>query len=137
MTSHSWLPRHHFLCPWLENFFQTYANAQLSPYLFSFSADNTIPNGGQKSKNMVHRVYLLLFKDRQDLFSFVKGPLGSHSVRKYVRGCGITKDKKDYRGRWKGRKRISDCYDDVELPWGDAKVTNVRHVNIRYMKAVG
>ena len=35
------------------------------------------------------------------------------------------KTKKDYCGQWKGRKRISDCYDDVELPWVDAKVTNV------------
>ena len=25
----------------------------------------------------------------------------------------------------KGRKRISDCYDDVELPWVGAIVTNV------------
>ena len=74
-------------------------------------------------------MYWYLFKDRQDLFSFEKGSLGSHSVRKYasthVRGCGITKDKKDYHGQWKGRKRISDCYDDIELPWVDAKGTNV------------
>ena len=67
---------------------------------------------------MVQRVYRYLFKDRQDLFSFEKGPLGSHSVRKYasthVSGCGITKYEKDYCGQWNGRKRISDCYDDVE-----------------------
>ena len=78
---------------------------------------------------MVQRVNWYLFKDRQDLFSFAKGPLGSQSVRNYasthVRGCGITKYKKDYCGRWKGRIRISDCYDDVELPWVDAKITNV------------
>ena len=42
-----------------------------------------------------------------------------------MRGCGITKDKKDYYRQWKGRKRTSDCYDNVELPWVDAKVTNV------------
>ena len=35
---------------WLEDHFQSYTNAQLSPYLFGVSADNTIPNGGQKSK---------------------------------------------------------------------------------------
>ena len=42
-----------------------------------------------------------------------------------MRGYGITKDEKDYCGQWKGRKRKSDCFDDVELPWVDAKVTNV------------
>ena len=109
-------------------FFQICANSQLSPYLFGFSTDNSIPNGGLKSKNMVQRVYRLLFKDRQDLFSLAKGPLGSHSVRKYapthMRGCSITKDEKDYCGQWNGRKRIIYCYDDTELPWVDAQVTN-------------
>ena len=38
-----------------------------------------------------------------------------------MRGYGITKDEKDYCGQWKGRKRKSDCFDDVELPWVDAK----------------
>ena len=51
---------------------------------------------------MVQRVYQLLFKDIQDLFSFEKVTLGSHSVRKYtsihVRGCGIIKDKKNIVG---------------------------------------
>ena len=42
-----------------------------------------------------------------------------------MRECGITKDKKNYHGRWKARKGISDCYDDVGLPWVDVKVTNV------------
>ena len=42
-----------------------------------------------------------------------------------MRGCGITKDERYYRWRWKGRKRISDCYDDKELPWMDTKVMNV------------
>ena len=35
---------------------------------------------------------------------------------------GICKDDKDYRGRWKSRKRISDDYDDIQLDWVDAKV---------------
>ena len=30
---------------WLEVFFETYPNAQLSPYLFGFSNDNNIPKG--------------------------------------------------------------------------------------------
>jgi hypothetical protein len=52
--------------------------------------------------------------------------LGSHSIRKYAatfaRRCGVTKDENDIRGRWKGAGRISDMYDDVELPYPDAKV---------------
>ena len=42
-----------------------------------------------------------------------------------MRGHGVRKYEKDYQWRWKGRKRISDCYDDVELPSVDAKETNV------------
>ncbi len=34
----------------------------------------------------------------------------------------MTKDEKDIRGRWKGAGRVSDVYDDVELPYPDAKV---------------
>ena len=56
---------------WLE----LNAHTQLYSYLFGFSTDNIIPNGGLKSKNMVRRVYWLLFKDRKDLFSFEKSPL--------------------------------------------------------------
>ena len=33
------------------------------------------------------------------------------------------KDKKDIRGRFKTKGRVSDVYDDVELPYPDAKVT--------------
>jgi hypothetical protein len=44
--------------------------------------------------------------------------LGSHSIQKYAatfaRRCGVTKDKKDKRGQWKGAGRVSDVYDDVE-----------------------
>ena len=52
--------------------------------------------------------------------------LGSHSIRKFAathaRKCGCTHDEKDIRGRWKTCKRVSDVYDDVELPYPDAKV---------------
>ena len=52
--------------------------------------------------------------------------LGSHSIRKYAathcRRCGCNKDEKDIRGRWKSKGRVSDVYDDVELPYPDAKV---------------
>ncbi|KAI2511670.1 hypothetical protein MHU86_2736 [Fragilaria crotonensis] len=52
--------------------------------------------------------------------------LGIHSIRKYAatfaQRCGVTKDEKDIRGQWKGSGRVSDVYDDVELPYPDAKV---------------
>ncbi|KAI2508148.1 hypothetical protein MHU86_6321 [Fragilaria crotonensis] len=32
------------------------------------------------------------------------------------------KNDKDTRGHWKGKGRVSDCYDDVELPYPDCKV---------------
>jgi hypothetical protein len=52
--------------------------------------------------------------------------LGSHSTRKYAASfaprCGVTKDKKDIRSQWKGAGRVSDVYDDIELPYPDAKV---------------
>jgi hypothetical protein len=35
--------------------------------------------------------------------------------------CGRTKDEKDLRGRWK-KGRVSDVYDESELPFPDAKV---------------
>ena len=39
----------------------------------------------------------------------------------FVRRCGVTKDEKDIRGRWKGTGRVSDMYDDIKLPYPDAK----------------
>jgi hypothetical protein len=52
--------------------------------------------------------------------------LGSHSIRKYAatfaRRCGVTQNEKDIRGQWKGAGRVSYVYDDVELPYPDAKV---------------
>ncbi len=52
--------------------------------------------------------------------------LGSHSVQKYAAAyaqrCGVTKDEKDIRGRWKGQGWVLDVCDDVELPYPDAKV---------------
>jgi hypothetical protein len=52
--------------------------------------------------------------------------LGSHSIQKYAvtfaQRCGVTKDNNDIRGRSKGAGRVSGVYDDVELPYPDAKV---------------
>jgi len=52
--------------------------------------------------------------------------LGSHSIRKFAathaRKSGCSKDDRDIRGRWKSRARVSDVYEDTELPFPDAKV---------------
>ena len=112
-------------------------SAMSSPYLFCFCNDITVPGGGQKTKDIVQNILgQQIFKqaeflgdaDADDNEAQAAGFLGSHSIRKYAathaRRCGCTKDEKDIRGRWKNRARTSDVYDDVELPYPDAKVAN-------------
>ena len=106
----------------------------LSPYLFCFSNDTSIPSGGQKGKVLVQMLLQKVFKleeftsSADDINHNAICQLGSHSIRKFAathtRKCGCTRDEKDIRGRWKSRKRVSDVYDDVELPYPDAKVAN-------------
>ena len=52
--------------------------------------------------------------------------LGSHSIRKFAatHACcsGCSKDDKDIRGQWKSKTRVSDVYEDTELPFPDANV---------------
>ena len=38
---------------------------------------------------------------------------------------GISKDWKDMCGQWKSKKQVSDNYDNMELPYLDAKVAAV------------
>ena len=114
---------------WLEVNIAMYPPATNSPYLFCFCDDVQIPEGGQKAKGKIQRILTKMFKlaefMKNDGFGLLMG-LGSHSIRKfaatYARRCGITKDEKDIRGRWKSIGRVSDVYDDVELPYPDAKV---------------
>jgi hypothetical protein len=125
---------------WLEMAFSRGSpNAMLSPYLFSFSDDVSIPGGGLKTKDVVQNILGQHVFRRPEFQSIIGeegadnaneriGLLGSHSIRKFAathsRRCGITKDEKDIRGRWKNRARVSDAYDDVELPYPDAKVAS-------------
>jgi len=109
---------------WLELNLRLNPSAIASPYVFAFSDDVTVPSGGQKAKEMAQNIFgQKVFK--RDEFQ-AAGLLGSHSIRKFaathVRRCGISKDDKDTRGRWKGKTRVSDRYDDVELPYPDCKV---------------
>ena len=117
---------------WLELHARLNPNVLLSPYVFAFTNDNTVPGGGKKSKEIASTAFTKVF--RMDEFAggvvngSIGGKLGSHSIRKFasthVRRSGINKDDKDIRGRWKLAKRVSDVYDDVELPFPDAKVAD-------------
>lgn len=109
---------------WLECNLRSTPSAMASPYVFAFSDDTMIPSGGLKAKETAQTIFgqkVLRLEEFQS-----GGLLGSHSIRKFasthVRRCGISKDDKDTRGRWKGKGRVSDRYDDVELPYPDCKV---------------
>jgi hypothetical protein len=65
--------------------------------------------------------------NRTEFVNFVDdGPVGSHSVQKlaatHSRKNWCTKDEKDIHGRWKKGRDISDVYEDIDLPYPDAKV---------------
>jgi hypothetical protein len=113
---------------WMEVNLRTNPNALLSPYLFSFCDDNSIPSGGQKSKETAHNMFNKIFKMEEFTGSGAAADnmLGSHSIRKFAathaRRSGCSKDDKDIRGRWKSKARVSDVYEDTELPFPDAKV---------------
>ena len=112
---------------WMETNLRDCASASNSPYILSFSNDVAVPSGGKKAKNIAQAIFgQQIFKIKQ----FKNGGggtddsgllLGSHSTRKYAathaQKCGCNKDEKDIRGRCKGKGRVSDVYDDVELPF--------------------
>jgi hypothetical protein len=119
------------LALWLELNLKSNPVAMSSPYVFCISDDIRMPEKGLKSKAMIQNALKVMFKGEQfkcaeeeEAASMLL--VGSHSVRKYAttyaRRCGVTKDEKDIRGRWKGQGRVSDIYDDIELPYPNAKV---------------
>jgi hypothetical protein len=91
----------------MEVNFRTNPNALLSPYLFSFCDDNSIPSGGQKSKETAHNMFNKVFKMEEFIGSDAAADnmLGSHSIRKFAathaRCSGCSKDDKDIWGQWK------------------------------------
>jgi Pre-mRNA cleavage and polyadenylation specificity factor len=118
---------HLALALWLEIFLTQVPTAGLTPYMFGFTDNIMIPKGGEHAKDLVQSIFNSEIFNRQEFVD--TGPLGSHSVRKFasshVRKCGISRDEKDIRGRWKSRRHVSDIYDDVELPFIDAKVAGM------------
>lgn len=114
---------------WLEVFFTEFNYADQTPYLFAFYPDCRMPEGGKAGKSIVGS----LMGDQEFKEAGLvgmnaggqSGGLGTHSYQKkgstHARKNGIGKDDHDFRGRWRGHKRVSDVYDDTELPWVDTK----------------
>jgi len=121
------------LALWLEVFISKCPHAILTPYLFGFSQDCREEHGANLSKGIIQNILGgTIFKETNELVGTgvgSHGPIGTHSVRKFAsthsRKCGGTKDDRDIRGRWKGKARVGDRYDDVELPWPDVKVASM------------
>jgi hypothetical protein len=113
------------LAVFLEVFIEAGGAALTTPYVFGFSEDETVPKGGLKAKETVQTILANEIYNREE-FDTAAGPLGSHSIRKlastHATKSGAPRDDKDVRGRWKRRKRVSDRYDDIELPFPDANV---------------
>lgn len=113
---------------WLEVHLERQPGASLSPYVLSFSNNIDVPGGGQRAKETAMNYMREIFNNNEFNSDADAGPLGTHSLRKFAstwaRRNGASKDEKDYRGRWK-ISRVSDVYDDVELPYPDAKVASL------------
>ena len=111
---------------WLEIFLGSVFGAAQRHHVFGYSDDPDSERAGNKNKDKVYRVLSKIIGTMGvDAVLTDDGPVGSHSVRKrastHVRSNGVTKDDKDYRGRWK-KKRVSDDYDDIQLDSIDANV---------------
>ncbi len=113
---------------WLEVQLDTHLGAMLSPYVLSFSNNNEVPEGGKRANFTAMNNMKAIFTHNDFSANNPGGNLGTHSLRKFAstwaRRNGASKDEKDYRGRWKVT-RVSDVYDDVELPYPDAKVASL------------
>jgi hypothetical protein len=108
----------------LETFLASALQGGLTPCVFGFSEDITVPKGADKTKKRTQKV---LHDETFCLDEFAdRGRLGTHSTRKFAaahrRKNGCTKEEKDLRGRWKRSKNVSNVCDDVDLPHPDAKV---------------
>ena len=99
----------------------------LTPYLFAFNNNNAVPDGREQSKQMVQNVLSTEILNRPEFGGpEKKGHLGIRSMinlsATHTRNNGCTKDEKYLCGQWKSKGRVSDVYDDIEIPFPDAKV---------------
>jgi hypothetical protein len=92
----------------------------LNTFLFTTAGDNpqaSAKTAGDHLKRVLRDPH---FQQR------LPGKLGMHSGRKcgktFARRQGESKDNTDFRGRWKGKARPSDVYEDTILEYPDAKV---------------
>ncbi|KAI2499452.1 hypothetical protein MHU86_15036 [Fragilaria crotonensis] len=105
-------------------YLETWCNSGLG------ATNNFLFGSSDKPKRTKEFMYNVLRKlwDSDGFVPEAMGPLGTHSLRKfpatYARRNGCTKDDVDARGRWR-RKRVSDVYMDVNLPYPDAKVASI------------
>ncbi len=86
---------------WFELNLRANASAMISPYLFLFCDDISIPTGGQKLKDIAQTIFgQKIFKKEEFAACGDAGEtaclLRSHSIRKYAathcRRCGCNKD---------------------------------------------
>jgi hypothetical protein len=116
------------LAVFLEIFIESGGGALLTPYVFGFSGDDTIPEGGNKARESVQTILATEIYNRPE-FNTAKGPLGTHSIQKlastHARKNGCSNDKKDICGHWKKGQCVSDIDDAIELPFPDAKVAGM------------
>ena len=114
------------LAIWLELYLTT-QQQNLSPYLFDFSGDFTVPGGGDKTNDFVANTIQDKVYNSDQFIADNDCPLGSHSNQKRsatrARACGATRDERDYCGHWKRDHRVSDCYGG-DLLYPDAKVAS-------------
>lgn len=116
------------LALWLEIHLRTVPGAAQNPYLFGFSDDYRIPQGGKNNKSRAQTKLREVIRG-DPFYHSENGPLGTHSTRKYARTAarrnGVTKDHADLRGRWHSESRVSDVYDSTEMPYIDSMVCSI------------
>lgn len=107
---------------WLEIQLEATQGAQMSPYVFSFSQDFSIPSGGKKASSMAAKMVSAVFGSDQ---FYQELNVGTHSIRKFAathcRNSGIGKDDVESRGRWRDGRRVANRYEDPTLPFVDTR----------------
>jgi hypothetical protein len=95
----------------------------LSRYVFGKAG-----NGAETTKDHAYQSFKCNVLDSNEFRCVARGPLGTHSNRKFgstwPRRNGCYRDDVDCRGRWKRSRKQVDDYIDVTLPWPDAKVAS-------------
>jgi hypothetical protein len=115
----------------------------LSPYVFGFSDDITVPDSDSKTEDKIQAILhdeMLCHEEFHDGFG---GLLGSHSNRKLasthaMKKNGFPREEKDLGGQWKRREHVSDvAYDDVDLlPRGEGSSRTVEETQACFGRSI-